>query len=223
MYILYGGKFTRALMVEMVLAEMDVPFELREVDISSGEHRSEAFLQINPAGWVPVLVTPEGDHLYETQAINLYLAERYRAEHLVPLVDDPFRGRFLSALFFFSGELEPAMKRYFFPHRYADGKAHAPIVRARAFEAGRNCLRVIDQRLADDGPFQLGERFSLTDIILAYWVRSFEEPDVVGDLPAVKDCVERVVARPKLGPVFEKQASWMEELFQLYARGGGVQ
>ena len=38
MYVLYGGKFTRALMTEMVLLEGDIPYELRTVDTIKHEH-----------------------------------------------------------------------------------------------------------------------------------------------------------------------------------------
>ena len=126
MYIVYGGKFTRTLMVEMVMAEIGIDHEMREVDTTRREQLSPEYLAINPAGWVPALITPEGDRLYETQAINLYLAERHGATHLAPAVGDPLRGLFLSALFYLADELEPAIKRYFFPHRYADGEADAP-------------------------------------------------------------------------------------------------
>ena len=222
MYIVYGGKFTRTLMVEMVMAEIGIDHEMREVDTTRREQLSPEFLAINPAGWVPALITPEGDRLYETQAINLYLAERHGATHLAPAAGDPLRGTFLSALFYLADELEPAIKRYFFPHRYAGGEADAPVIRARAFEACRHCLRVIDGRLSENGPFHLGERFSLADIVLAYWSGNFEEPHALDDVPAVRRCATLVSERPKLGPVFEKQAAWMEEFHALRAAGGGV-
>ena len=91
MYIVYGGKFTRTLMVEMVMAEIGIACEMRNVDTIKREHLSPDYLEVNPAGWVPALITPEGDRLYETQAINLYLAERHGATHLAPAADDPLR------------------------------------------------------------------------------------------------------------------------------------
>ena len=127
MYVLYGGKLARSLMVEMVLDEVGAEYRVENTDMFKNEHRSEAFLQVNPAGWIPALVTPEGEALHETQAINLYLCERHEAIHLVPPVSDPLRGRFLSALFYISGELEPAIKRYFFAHRYGFGQEGARI------------------------------------------------------------------------------------------------
>jgi|TARA_B100001971_G_C17937853_1_gene406091 glutathione S-transferase len=50
MYILYGGCFTRTLMVEMVMVEGDISYELLAVDILKNEHRTPEFLSINPAG-----------------------------------------------------------------------------------------------------------------------------------------------------------------------------
>ena len=99
MYILYGGGYTRAHMIEMVFAEIDQPFELEIVDTLKGDNKSPWFLQINPTGLVPALKTPEGVTLYETPAISLYLAERHGRGSLAPAKDDPDRGVFLSALF----------------------------------------------------------------------------------------------------------------------------
>ena len=222
MYIVYGGKFTRTLMVEMVMAEIGIACELRSVDTAKREQLSVAYLEINPAGWVPTLITPEGDRLYETAAINLYLAERHGATHLAPSIGDSARGLFLSGLFYLTDELEPAIKRYFFPHRYGDGEAHAPAVKTRAFEACRHCLRVIDGRLAANGPYHLGERFSLVDIVMTHWAVNFEEPCLLDDLLAVRHCTKLVSERPPLVPLFEKQRAWMEEFYALRAAGGGV-
>ena len=55
MYIVYGGKFTRSLMVEMVMAEIGLDYEMRNVDTGRREQLSPDYLKINPAGWVPAL------------------------------------------------------------------------------------------------------------------------------------------------------------------------
>ncbi|HSG29581.1 MAG TPA: glutathione S-transferase N-terminal domain-containing protein, partial [Candidatus Krumholzibacterium sp.] len=119
LYVLYGGPFTRACIVEMVMAEGDIAYELRVVDIVAEEHRSPDYLAVDPAGRVPVLITPEGSVLYETPAINLYLTERHGLRNLAPSPKEPERGVFLSGLFYLTDELEPILKRYFYPHRYA--------------------------------------------------------------------------------------------------------
>ena len=92
MYIVYGGRFTRTISVQMVLEEGDLRYELRELDILRGEHRSPEFLSINPAGYVPALITPEGQTLHETAAIVLYLADRHGLRDLAPGIDEAERG-----------------------------------------------------------------------------------------------------------------------------------
>ena len=83
-------------------------------------------------------------------------------------------------------------------------------------------MRVIDGRLSRNGPYHLGQRFSLVDIILAHWAVNFEEPCVLDDVPAVRHCTTLVSERAKLKPIFEKQAAWMEEFYALRAASGGV-
>ena len=58
MYVVYGGQYTRTGLVLMVLDEGGIPYELRELDMLNGEHRSPEFLAINPAGYVPAMCTP---------------------------------------------------------------------------------------------------------------------------------------------------------------------
>ena len=91
MYRLYSGKYTRGILVEMVMAEGEIEFERVEIDILRGEEKKPEYLAINPAGWVPALVCPDGVVLTETPAINLYLGERHRITSLVPALDDPDR------------------------------------------------------------------------------------------------------------------------------------
>ncbi len=213
MYVLYGGNVTRSLLVEMVLAEGELAYDLRNVDTEAGEHRAPEFLKINPAGWVPALVTPDGEVLYETPAINLHLAEIHGLEQLVPPAGDPQRGQFLCGLFYITGEIEPAMKRYYYAHRFSDGLAQAPVVKARAIEHLRDCLTVIDRRLTAKGPFHLGDRFSLVDLTMTYWARSIEEGHVLEGLDAVKACMARVAERPRLVPLFARLQRMMDGYF----------
>lgn len=196
MYVLYGGAFTRALITEMVLAEGGLDYELRRIDVVAGEHRTQEYLAINPAGGVPALITPEGELLHETPAINLYLAERHDLTHIAPQIDEAERGPFLSGLFYLTSEIEPAMKRYFFPHRFAARPEDAAAVKARACDMVLERLAVIDRRLSEDGPYHLGGRFSLVDLTLAYWVTYIA--DEAASLAAVMRCRELVVARPRL-------------------------
>ncbi|KAK1559878.1 hypothetical protein Q3G72_019425 [Acer saccharum] len=67
---------TAAQRVFACLYEKDTDFELVPVDMSAGEHKSEAFLAKNPFGQVPAF--EQGDlYLFESRAITQYIAEQY--------------------------------------------------------------------------------------------------------------------------------------------------
>lgn len=222
MYVLYGGPFTRALMVEMVLAEGDIPYELRPVDIIKQQHRTPEFLAVNPAGRVPILITPEGETLYETPAINLYLAERHGLTRLAPRVEEPERGAFLSGLFYLTDELEPALKRYFFPHRYDLRPGDAPAMKHKSLGDALEHLEVIELRLQATGPHHLGARFSLVDLTLAFWAACFESVGRLEAFPAVQRCEKLVAERPKLRAKFAALTSDIADYARLLQRGEGV-
>ena len=211
MYILYGGRFTRSLMVEMVLAEGGLAYEHREIDIDKDEHRAPDFLAVNPAGLVPALITPEGETLTETPAINLTLAERHGLRQLAPGPEEPERGRFLSALFFLTDELEPALKRHFYPQRYVLREEDAPAMAQRAMDDALARFALIEGQLGDDPerPYHLGARYSLADLTLAYWAISLELDAAA--FPAIDRCSQLVAARPALGPLFARLAEEMAE------------
>lgn len=222
MYRLYGCRFTRMLIVQMVLAEADIEYELCEVDIFKDEHRSPGFLKLNPAGYVPILVKPDGEVLHETPAINLYLADHHQLTHLAPAVDDRDRARFLSSLFFLSGDLEPAMKRYFYPSRYVLREQDEPEMRRLALQQALDRMRVIDLKLQQNGPFQLGSRFSLVDIILCYWAEYLNHGEELAQYPALLRCLELVINRPLLRPFFDELSECRNEYAKMQVAGDGV-
>jgi glutathione S-transferase len=77
------SSYDEAVQVRWTLQELGVRFEAITVNMLSGEHRSPAFVKLNPAGKLPVLV--DGDLvLTESVAIVLYLAEKYRDKGLIP-------------------------------------------------------------------------------------------------------------------------------------------
>ena len=192
-YILFGGPITRSIITEIVMMEGGIEYELRHIDITNDEHYSEEFLKINPAGLVPALITPEGHVLYETPAINLYLIDHHQIETLAPAVNDPQRGEFLSALFYITGELEPAMKRYFYPHRYALKDSDCDAMQQRALEHAMDRIKVINHRLISNGPFHLGERKSLADLTLAYWVVGSCQQYICSKFRGVDELVQAVL------------------------------
>jgi glutathione S-transferase len=72
---LYGVPGSRAMRALWMLEELGVPYENVPVDFVSGTKQAE-FKRLNPNGHIPVL--EDGDLvLFESLAINLYLARKY--------------------------------------------------------------------------------------------------------------------------------------------------
>ncbi|KAJ6541022.1 glutathione S-transferase [Mycena vulgaris] len=69
--------------VATILHEHKVPFELVEVDVMQGEHKSPAYLEKQPFGQIPY-IDDDGFILYETRAICRYIAAKYPTAKLIP-------------------------------------------------------------------------------------------------------------------------------------------
>ncbi len=223
MYVLYGGDYTRSTLVQWVLEAAGLAFEFRRIDILKDEHRTPAFLAINPAGQVPVLVTPEGQVLTETAALMLHLADRHALAELAPAPADPERGPFLSAMLQVACDIQPEMKRYHYPHRYALRPEDSPAVQRLARQTVMNRLAVMEGRLSGAGPFLLGSRFSMADALLAYWIAWLRGAAALTDLPAVGRLYAQVCDRPGISAVLGETEAMAERYDAMVtAQPGGV-
>jgi glutathione S-transferase len=203
MYILYGGDFTRAVLVQWVLEEGKLDYELRKIDILKGEHRAVEFLAINPAGLIPVLITPDGDALYEVAALMVYLADRHQLTELAPAVTDPHRGLFLSTVFYIASDIQAEMKRFHFPHRFSLRTEDNTGIQDLAKALVLSRLDVMNTRLAKSGPYVLGARFSLADFYLSFWVALLDRDSVCKRLPSIAKLYSLVRSRPSATPYLE--------------------
>lgn len=70
--------------IRLMLSLLSLEYELVPVNLQAGEHKSSAFLQLNPLGQVPIL--KDGDIVIrDSQAILVYLARRYGSEDWLPV------------------------------------------------------------------------------------------------------------------------------------------
>ena len=222
MYTLYHQDGTRSGAALLVLEEGDLEYDLRHIDITADEHRSEDFLAVNPRGLIPTLVTDSGEVICETAAIMMYLADRHRLAELAPLPDEAGRGALHDWLFYHVGEVQEAGKRLAYANRYSTDPADIPRIRAKAADALLERWRVVDRHLAHKGPYHLGARFSLVDLYLSItttWLGMGDErvggpgTDLrLQNLPAVERCYELVAARPKCAPVLDAHLKGLREI-----------
>lgn len=67
----------------LFLSLLGLPHEVVDVDLKSGEHKTPAFLTMNPFGQVPVL-EDDGEFIADSNAILVYLAKRSGRSEWLP-------------------------------------------------------------------------------------------------------------------------------------------
>ena len=202
MYKLYWARNTAAFAPEAVLVAAALPYERVPIDLGRAENRTPAYLAVNPAGYLPALVTPEGEVVHEAAAIVLYLCDRHGLD-LVPPAGAPERGFFYCALFYMTNTLQEAYKLYYYPARFAGEAADLAATRARALALLQTRWAVVEDLLKPRaGPFFFGTRFGALDIYLAMLATWHpKEAELLAGLPAVKRCFEAAAAVPSLAQV----------------------
>lgn len=186
--VLYHHPFSRAASVIWMLEEIGVPYRLEYVDLQRGEQKRDAILALNPMGKIPILV--DGDVVVsETSAIGLYLADRYALGRLAPALDAKERGTYLRAMVFPSAVVEPAALA-----RYKGWEVPASNAGFGDYEAVLTSL----DRLIGDGPWVLGERFSMADVVFGANLRYLLRFQLVPTTPGRAAYVERLSDRPAL-------------------------
>lgn len=82
---LYGHEISgNSYKVRLLLELLKIEYEWVKVDLMKGEHKSPAYLELNPFGQVPLLVDGE-TKLADAQAILVYLARQYGGDLWLPL------------------------------------------------------------------------------------------------------------------------------------------
>jgi glutathione S-transferase len=194
---IYGVARSRAFRILWMAKELGLDYEHVKVDFASGQTREPGFLALNPNGQVPV-IDDDGFILWESMAINLYLAKKYGAGGLYPTrLEDEARAWQWS--FWGMTEVErpvltAMMNRAVYPEEKRD-KAAADA----AEQALAQPLKVLDGALGRS-PNLLGESFTVADLNVAS-ILAWARPAQI-DMSAVpkvaewlKNCAERPAAR----------------------------
>jgi glutathione S-transferase len=195
-YRVYGDSVSgNCLKVKWTSDLLGVPYEWIETGVLKGETRTPEFLALNPAGQVPLLVTPKGKALAQSNAIILYLAEKHGGG-LVP--DKGFeRAKVYEWLFWEQYSHEPYVAVRRFQKAYL-GTPEASLD-PKLMERGLAALARMDRQLKDDR-FIAGPDFTIADIALVAYTRVAHEGGFdLNAFAAVKAWVARVEKRLDIG------------------------
>lgn len=203
-YQLHGELGSGAGIVEVALAAVGVPYELRQVSLDKSEQRSEAYARLNPQRKLPTLVTPAGETLTETAAILLVLDERHPGARLFPMSRMPERAQALRWLMFAASELYPIIEIVDYPERYTPHGGSAPATRELARNLWRERWQIVEGQLGGD-PWLLSSGFCFTDVYIAALSRWSLDPSYRAEhLPRVEKLAAAVAAQPTIGDVWRK-------------------
>jgi len=152
---LYGISSSRALRCQWTLREIGLEYEHIPIDDHSGATSRPDYLAINPNGKVPCLV--DGDlRLFESLAINLYLARRYGRE-LWPQTLGA-EGQVYQWSFWALNEVENALMEFLYGRARADDVAMRTAISALAQPLG-----VLDDELRQRD-YLIEGRFTIADL-----------------------------------------------------------
>lgn len=194
---LYGLGPTRSLRALWALHELGLEFEFVSVDLQAGEGQAPAFLKLNPAGKLPVLV--DGDLvLTESAAIVLYLAEKYPERGLLPR-DLQLRAQVYRWVMFAMTELEQPLWRiarhsFLYPE---EKRSSADIALAR--EDFRDTAVILERHL-EGRTFIVGDTMTAADCVTALVVDWASEEALLEGFPNLQAYLERMYARPTAPP-----------------------
>ncbi len=192
---LFHSPQTRSSRLIWLLEELGQPYEIEYVTIRRGDGSGEPDPKNpNPDGKVPTLLH-DGRLVMESAAICLYLTDAFPQAGLGPLPGDPLRADYLTWLFYYAGEVEPALISKFTGQTDKDERL-----------AG-NYDKMVARFLGAlaKGPYMLGETFSAADVLygsIVQWGSGMLPQD-----PQFDAYLERLKARPALDRSTQKDAA----------------
>ncbi|HXJ37352.1 MAG TPA: glutathione S-transferase family protein [Candidatus Eisenbacteria bacterium] len=193
MITVYGVPRSRTMRSLWMLEELGVPYENVKTNFATGDTRKPDYLKVNPNGHVPAL--RDGDTvLFESLAINLYLARKYDKGLWPKSVED--EGRTFQWSVWAMTELEEPvlttlLHRMFFPAAQRD-----PAKADDAAERARKPLGVLEGALAGR-EYLLGGGFGVADLNVASVLSWAPLAGIdLAPFPAVQAWLTRCTSRP---------------------------
>lgn len=150
--------------VRIALNLKQLEYQYIPVNLLDREHKSEAYLAVNPAGLVPALVLDDGRSLHQSLAIIGWLESEYPQPALLP-ADNYERARVLGMATTVACEIHPLNNMGVLKHlqdQFGAGAAEKNAWMHTWLERGFSTL----ETEMGSGPYCTGDTVSLADILL---------------------------------------------------------
>lgn len=177
----------------VLLGLLGIPYQSQPVSIFEGESRTDTFLNLNPAGAVPVLQLEDGRTIAESNAILTYLGE---GTPFLP-ADRYRRAKVMQWLFFEQYHVEPVIGSLRFWTLTGRLERNQGMVAAKREGCARS-LAAMERSLADTR-FLVGEELTVADIAVYAYSHLAEDCGFhLADFPAFNAWLGQV--RDAVGP-----------------------
>ena len=196
MLTLYYSKGACSQAPHIILHEVGLDHDSIAVDLKSKKTKDgRDYFTINPKGAVPALELDDGTILTENAVVLQYIAEKAGEDRLLPPPHELQRYRVLEWLNFIATELHKGFGPLFKPTGDETKRFARELVATK--------LDFVERELGD-GPFLMGEQFTLPDaylFVILGWVRMLETD--LGRWPNLNAFRERMEQRESVRRVLD--------------------
>jgi glutathione S-transferase len=196
---LYYSPGACSLSPHIVACEAELPIELVKVDLQSKRTETgEDFRQLNPNGYVPVLILDDGNRLTEGPAIVQYLADQAPDKKLIPPAGTFERYQSQQWLNFISTEIHKSFSPLFNP-------AVLEAAKQLAIDTLMTRLETVAEQLSSQ-PYLLGENFSVADAYLFVTLRWGQYVNIdISRWPALTRYADKISERPAVQKAMQEE------------------
>ena len=203
MLMLYFSPGACSMASHIGLEETGAPYEAKPTLLAKGEHKTEAYLKINPRGKVPAL-SVDGEVITENTAILTYLAKRFPEKKLLP-ANALEEARCISMMAWLSNTVHPAYRQIMRPERFAEDEAAHAAVKETGRKTFFAACEEIDS-LLEGKEWIMGSQYTVADpyalVFYGWGVRAALSMNELGAYTAWKD---RMLLRPAVRKILEKE------------------
>jgi glutathione S-transferase len=195
MITFYYAPNTCSLASHIALEEAGAEYSVVRISFDADEQRSARYLEVNPKGRVPALVTERGI-LTETPAILAYIAQSFPKAELAPLTDPFAFAQVQSFNSYMCATVHVAHAHGKRGHRWADDPAAIAAMQRKVPDSMGACFDLIEREMLK-GPWVMGEAYTICDPYL-FTLSQMLEGDGVDSarFPKVIDHRNRMSGRP---------------------------
>jgi glutathione S-transferase len=196
---LYYSPGACSLSPHIIACEAELPIELIKVDLESKlTETGEDFRQLNPNGYVPLLILDDGNRLTEGPAIVQYLADQAPGKKLIPPAGTFERYQLQQWLNFISTEIHKSFSPLFNPVAPEAAKELATTILLTRLE-------IVAEQLSSQ-PFLLGDNFSVADAYLFVTLSWGKYVDIdISRWPALVRYADRISERPAVQKAMKEE------------------